>query len=150
MDQMPLLALLLQSVPESILLISLGLCVVGRRLLIGKIIPLAFLSSVISWLVRQLPLPFGVHTLIGVLVLFAGFVLVFRIDPLKALFATFFPMASLAAVEVALLPLLTRAVGLSGFQEAWGNPWLRIVLAWPELLILALLLWVCQRTLGKR
>ncbi len=136
MDKMPFLAILLQSIPESIIILCLGLAIIGIRPDFRKVLPAAILSSMVSWLVRDLTLPFGVHTIIGVITVSSLFIIFFRISPLKAIVATLFAFSSLIAVEAVLVPIITNLVGIAGFQDAWGHPILRVVLAVPELILL--------------
>lgn len=136
MDRMPLWVVIFQSLPESIILFYLGLASIGMQANFHKVLSAAIISSAVSWLVRGLPLPFGVHTLIGLVVITCLLLVMFNIELLKALVAGLFAVSSLLASEVILLPLVTKIAGIAGFQEAWGYPVQRIVLSLPEQIFL--------------
>jgi hypothetical protein len=145
MDKMPLINLALQSFPESILLLLFGSGIFKRypniyRLLIG-----AALSSIISYFIRRLPFPYGVHALIGVAVLTLIFWLIFNLDFNQSLVASLATLATLGAIEIILLPVESHLLGLSRFSDAWPDPKLRLLMAIPELIILLLITYLLYR-----
>lgn len=137
MDRMPLLSVIFQSIPESIIIIYLGLASIGIRPNFRKVLPVGLLSSVASWIVRELTLPFGLHSLFGLAIITFLFIIVFKAEPLIAILGAIFAISSLLAVEAVLLPAVTEIAGIAGFTDAWGKPVLRVVLALPELALLA-------------
>ncbi|MHB1127589.1 MAG: hypothetical protein ACYC2T_11660 [Bacillota bacterium] len=136
MDRMPLFAVALQSVPESVIILCLGLASIGVHPDIRKVLPAAVISALVSWGIRDLPIPFGLHSLLGFAVIFGLLLLIFRVEPLKALVAALFAVSSLLATEAVLLPAVTKLAGIAGFQAAWDDPVQRVVLAWPEQVLL--------------
>ena len=136
MDRMHLWVVVFQSFPESIILFYLGLASIGIQADFRRVLPAAIISSAASWLVRGLPLPFGLHTLIGLMIISCLLLVMFRIELLKAIIAALFAISSLLVTEVILLPLVTKLAGVAGFQAVWGLPIERIVLSLPEQIIL--------------
>ncbi|APC08819.1 hypothetical protein [Neomoorella thermoacetica] len=139
MDKMPLINLVLQSFPESVLLLLFGTSLFKRqpdrfRLLAGAII-----SALCAYLIRRLPFPYGVHSLIGVVVLTLIFKFLLAMSFYQSMVASLTTLATLGAIEILLLPLETSSLGLERFSEAWPRPSLRIFMAVPELAILALI-----------
>ncbi|MDK2984526.1 MAG: hypothetical protein PWQ96_168 [Clostridia bacterium] len=132
MDRIPLWVVVFQSLPESIILFYLGLASIGIQPNFRRVLPAAIISSAASWLVRGLPLPFGLHTLIGLMIISCLLLVMFRIELLKAFIAGLFAVSSLLATEVILLPVVTKLAGVAGFQAACGHPVQRIVLSLPE------------------
>jgi len=137
MDRMPLIAIIFQSIPESIIIFYLGLAGINIKPKFHKVLPAAILSSLVSWLVRGFPLLFSIHTLIGLFVFFCLFIIILRVPPLKAIVASLFAFSSLLGTEAILFPIITGFVNMANIQEAWESPVLRIILAMPELILLA-------------
>ena len=137
MDRMPLLAVTFQSIPESITIIYLGLASIGIRPNFRRVLAAGVLSSLASRFVRELALPFGLHSLLGLVIITFLFIIIFKIEPLKAVLGAVFAISSLLAAEAVLLPAVTEIAGIAGFSDAWGQPVLRVVLALPELALLA-------------
>jgi len=136
MDRMPIHAVIFQSIPESIIILCLGLACIGIRPDFRKVLPAAILSSMVSWLVRGLPLPFGLHSIIGLVTIISLFLVFFKTGFLKAIVAALFALSSLLATEALLVPVVTKLIGISGFTEAWDNSVYRVVLAFPEQVLL--------------
>jgi len=72
MDQMPLSAVIFYSIPEEIILFSFGVTIVGEYINFKKIFIAAVLLAFTSMLLRAC-VPFGLHSIIGILVLFVSF-----------------------------------------------------------------------------
>lgn len=139
MDKMPFLAVLLQSFPESILLFSLGCAVWGIKLNFKKIIPAAAISALVSWGIRALPFPFGVHTVIGIAIITILFMFVFKLDIMRACVASFFSLGSLGTVEIIFHPLISKVFDISKCSDTWSLLWLRIIVPIPGMVVLGLL-----------
>ncbi|MGB9803860.1 hypothetical protein [Desulfofundulus sp.] len=144
MDRMPLLALILQSIPESIIILALGLTLMGVELKWRRIVPAAVLSSLCSYFVRELPIPYGIHTLIGIIVIAALIVIFFRTSVPVALSAAMIGIVVLATVEMLLWPVLLALTGKT-LAEVWKSEILRILLAIPELVVLTLITLLCVK-----
>lgn len=145
MDRIPLVAVVLHSIPESVVLLSMAAAILGLRWESRLIFPAAVLSALAAWGVRALPLPYGVHTLIGVLVLTLLLVAFFRVSFLRGLIGTLFALGSLAVVQILIIPVLAQAVGVTELRDIWTDSWLRILLAWPEVILMGLVAWLLYR-----
>ncbi|MBE3588077.1 MAG: hypothetical protein IMW93_05905 [Thermoanaerobacteraceae bacterium] len=141
MDRMPLLALIFQSIPESVITLTLGLTLMGIDLKWKRIIPAAVLSSLASYFVRELPISYGLHTLIGIGVI-TLLVIFFRISLVIALNVALVGIASLALVELLYWPLLLLITN-QNITAIWHSQTLRILAAVPELVTLSLITGYC-------
>lgn len=135
MDKMSLMILIFQSIPESIIIIYLGLASIGVKPGFLMVLPAAALSSLISWLVRALPLPFGLHSIIGLITITFLFLTFFKIKFVKAIIAAMFAFSILLATEAILLPIMLEITDIKGYQTAWGHVY-RIFLSLPEQIFL--------------
>lgn len=145
MDQLPPAAVIFHSIPESVVLFSLAVAILGLRWQASLIFPAAVLSALASWGARALPLPYGVHTLIGLLVLILLIAVFFRISFLRSLLGSLFALGSLIAVQALTVPAAARVAGVVDPRDIWADSWLRILLGWPELVLMGLGAWLLYR-----
>lgn len=139
METLPLITLIFYSIPESYLIFSFGL-VVQRKALEPAQIALATICSVsASYFARLLPLPFGFHILIGVLVVFMLFLKILKLSPKQSLFSTFLSLGTLAALENSVLCLIQYNFSISLKDLIALPPWHKTIIGWPHLAIWATL-----------
>lgn len=132
-------AVIFQSIPESVIILYLGLASIGVRAPFRKVFPAAVLSAAISWLVRGLPLPFGIHTVIGVMIITGIYCTLFRIHLIKSVTASLFAIGCLISTEALILPVVQKLTGFTNVKDIWAEPVLRVVLAVPEMVFLGLI-----------
>lgn len=136
MDKMPLAAVIFQSIPEEIVLFAFGLTVIGEQIKINKLFIASIILAFITYFVRMLPLPFGVHTIISVFAIILIFKFFFSIRLLPGIIATFSSVGALLTAEnLVALPLLS-ALGIHSLPDIWSKTILRIIVAWPHLILL--------------
>lgn len=138
MDKMPLISLILYSIPESYLIFTFGLIVIGQKTHFSKIILPSIISALASLFVRMAPLPFGIHSIIGVFIVFILFKIAFQLSIRQAILATITSFATLLAIETAFTYILELNLHLR-LQEIWKDPILRTFLPWPQLIIYSIL-----------
>ncbi|BCV22162.1 hypothetical protein [Moorella sp. Hama-1] len=146
MDKMPFINLVLQSFPESVLLLLFGTSLFKRQPDKFRLLAGAAISALCSDLIRRLPFPYGIHAIVGVIVLTLIFKFLLAMSFYQGLVASLTTLATLGAIEILLLPLETSSLGLSRFSDAWPRPSLRILMAVPELAIMALITYKLYRT----
>lgn len=134
MDKMSLIDLIFYSIPESYLIFTFGLAVLNRNFTTIKIILATVLSVIASYLIRLLPIPFGVHTIIGIFVIMLLFYFVINLNIKESVIAAFISLIMLAFLENTVTFLIQLYFNLS-INEIWKNPLLRIAIAWPQLII---------------
>lgn len=64
MDIMPIYLIFLHSIPETAILVSLGLVLTGLKPDLARILLVAFITSLASYFIRTLPLPPGINVFI--------------------------------------------------------------------------------------
>lgn len=145
MDKMPFVNLILQSIPESILLLLFGLGLFKHPFKISRVFIGAVISAAISYFIRSLQLPYGIHAGIGVIVLTLVFWLIIRMDIGDSLVASLGSLTTLGIIEVFLLPIQTHLFGLQSFDQAWPNAQLRLIMATPELVIFSYIVYLLNK-----
>ncbi len=144
MDELPLSVAVFYSIPESFLVCWLGLGLAGERIDLRKLGVIAVLAALVSYAVRRLPVPYGVHSFLhlGFLVLFI--LLLFKIPVWKSILAVLFGFMSLALVEMVNVPVFCRITGYN-LADIVKDPWLRIAMGFPQLVVLGFAAWAVNR-----
>ncbi|MCF8009697.1 MAG: hypothetical protein K9L17_00715 [Clostridiales bacterium] len=136
MDKMPLISILLYSVPEAFLIFTFGMVILGRKLPLVRILTVALVAAFSSYFIRLLPFPFGIHALLGTILVFLLFIKILGLKVKQALLATLISMGFLLILENTVVYLLEIVLDLT-IKEIWQRPLLRTFIGWPDLLIWA-------------
>ena len=134
MDIMPLSVLFVVSWPEAVLVSWLGLQLVGIRPRVPYLVLAGLLQALSSYLVRALPIDYGFHTIIQVIVYAVILGLVLRIRYIPVQIAALIGFTCYLAVESAVLPLTVKFMG-SSMESVLAQPALRVTAFIPQALI---------------
>lgn len=145
MDKMPLIALLFQSIPEEIILFSMSSVLLGISLKWKRIVLIAVVSALASYFVRQLPIHFGVHMIIGVLFNSALIYFFLMRNLLLSLIISAIVLSALVIIENITIFPISMAFGLNGLQDIWSHPVLRIVITYPAMAVLGIITWILKK-----
>jgi len=140
MDRMPLSAVILYSIPESIILFSFGVAIVGEHINFKRVLTAAVISAFTSMLVRAYVPLFGLHTIIGILVLFLLFWKLLNLKPWKAIISSLISLMVLTLLESTILPVILKAQNLT-MEELWKDNFKRIIGFYPGLVIYGSMTW---------
>ncbi|HWQ75922.1 MAG TPA: Spo0B domain-containing protein [Syntrophomonas sp.] len=144
MDQMSLYVLLLQSFPETLILIYIGLALTGAKLSNKKITFIALAGACLSYFVRGLPIPPGSNVFVQLPVIV---ILLFAIGKLPlwlALVSIILGFLCVSFAEMLFIPLTSAISGIS-IEAALADPLWRILFPIPEFLFLTLLVIFLRR-----
>ena len=148
--KMPFIAFILQGIPEDIALLTLSLTIVGIELRWGKIVVAGTLLAFIIYLLRFLPISFGVHTIVALLLLIVFTTKIGEIKNLQiSIMASLLSILALVTIEIICLTLLTSILGISE-QEFISNTAFRILLSLPQVFILFLLAFIIKKVRRSR
>ena len=103
--KIPLLQWLLQGIPESLAIVYLAIALAGQKPETWKILLLGIIDAVIIYLIRLLPLTFGVHSILQILVIAFLLHLFFKVSFGKSLFSALTVIITLAVTETVFCPL---------------------------------------------
>ncbi|QGP92986.1 hypothetical protein MGLY_23800 [Neomoorella glycerini] len=143
MDIMPWTALVFQSIPEEIILVTLGLALVGEYPRMKGIVVVGIIGALFSFYFRRLSLDFGIHTLASIVALALAMRLLLRVNLFKGLLAAFLGIVALGIIESISFPLISFLTGLS-FEAALRDPVLRILFPLPDEIVLGLVAYFCR------
>ncbi|MEA4925592.1 MAG: GHKL domain-containing protein [Syntrophomonadaceae bacterium] len=144
MDHMNLLELIFISLPEAMLVAALGIALTGLKLRPGQLFIIGIFQALGSYVIRSLPVPFGLHTLIMlclfVLIIYAAT----GLDLVTSALTGLSGLTVYSVVEMLMAPHLLRITGYT-LKEALADPLLRIYYFVPEAAALLAIIALCRR-----
>jgi hypothetical protein len=145
MDHMPWQALVFQSIPEAIILVSLGLGLLGFLPPFSYVVIIGVIISILSFFIRQLPFVFGVHTLLYILLLALLLKISLKnIEWWRSIAAVFLGTIIVGLVEGISTPVMLKVTGLN-LGYVLQDPWLRVLFPLPNEIILGTLAYIVWR-----
>lgn len=139
MDLMPFYMIFFQSVPETIILIALGLILTGFRSSWKQILVVAVLVSLSSYFIRAMPLPPGINVFLQLPLMIVFIVLICRIPLVFAMVVSFLGFICISLTETIFNSIIFFITGIS-VQEAMANPLWRIIYPVPEFIFLIIVI----------
>lgn len=124
--RLPWYIVLLISLPQTVLIVKIGFQLFNLHLNNSKALMLSSIVSILAIFARELPLPFGVHTII---LLISSVILTFiftRINLWHCFIAIVTGTLILGVLEDVLLPIFLKITAATTDSLA-SNPWLNIV-----------------------
>lgn len=140
MDRMPLLAVILYSIPESVILFSFGVAIIGEYINFRRVLVASVISAFTSMLVRAYVPYFGLHSIIGIFVLFVLFWKLLNQIPWKAIISSLMSLMVLMLLDTTISPIILKVQNLT-LEESWKDTFKRIIDFYPGLLIFGLMTW---------
>ncbi len=146
--KIPLLALIFQGIPEQIAVVTLAFVLALVRLEWKKIVLSGVILASTAYLLRLLPITFGIHTIILMGLLFVLLIQFCQTPLLVALRVSLISYLALIIVEYANFTLLTF-LDIS-FDIYFANVPTRILLGLPQVLILFILAFIILKVRAGR
>ncbi|KJS22960.1 MAG: hypothetical protein VR72_03470 [Clostridiaceae bacterium BRH_c20a] len=134
MDTMPLITVLLISLPEEILLTAVGLQLFGIKLSFRRLVLIGALQAMVSYCIRLLPLAFGIHTMLQIPIFALVIWLIIRVPYLIALTCILVSASFYMVIDATLGPLLLHLTGIP-LEQVLATPSLQILFFLPQGLI---------------
>ena len=134
--ELTILQWIFQGIPECLALASLAVVLAGRGLEVKSVLLIGLPYAAAAYLIRLLPLSFGIHFIIFIVLLAALLNVLLKINFIRSLLTALVAAIILAAAEVACINLIISVTGIP-FEEVREN--LLIVYGWPHTVVLFLL-----------
>ncbi|MDX9871249.1 MAG: hypothetical protein RBT41_02375 [Clostridia bacterium] len=134
--QMPFLSWLLQGIPESIGIAAVVYSFSSRQIRWKYPIFIGLIYAVFMYVIRLLPLTFGVHTVILIFILAILSTLIAKIDLRKAIINANIAIIILALSEIISVYIAVRMGGLASQDIIFTNQFYRIVVGMPPVITL--------------
>ena len=126
---------LFQGVPESLAVTSLALVLSGQALKFRSVMLVGLPQAVSAFLVRLLPVSFGIHTIILLFLLSIWMTLILKVRLSRSLPAALITVIFLGAAEVGVLSVVLPLWGVT-FEQIMENDFLLIVAGLPQIILL--------------
>lgn len=143
MEQMPINIVILGSIPEAALVMSLGLILIGIRPSFKKIALISIIQGIAAYYIRG-NFEFGIHTLFQYISLCILVWLIIKIPFHLSLLGVLIGIIISSLIEGTMLLIVPKLIGIS-LVEIMSRSWIRVGLFLPQLSILAILLYLCLK-----
>ena len=139
MDSMPLIPFLGVSVPESLIIYYMVLAITGKKESRLFIIMLSLLTSLFSYIIRSIPVVFGIHSILQIILMIIFLNLFLKLPWHAAVTVIILTSVILGLSEGIFVPFLAWFFSFN-IEQVISDPLLRILFTMPHLLFLAALI----------
>ena len=136
--KLPILQWLLQGIPESLALVTLALALAGEKLEMRRIALIGIAHAVIIFIIRLLPLTFGVHSILSLFTIALLLTIFLKVRFSRSLLSALIVLIVLAAAETVSFSLFLYLTGLS-YEQLKENIFIYSMSGWPQVILLFLL-----------
>lgn len=144
MEFMPLIPFLGVSIPESLILYYMVLTILGRKEPPLFIIMLSILTSMFSYIFRSIPMVFGIHSILQIILMVIFLTLFLKLSWRTAGAVMILTSAILGLSEGIFVPFLAWIFSFD-LEYVISDPWLRILFTVPHLLFLVTLIHILDK-----
>lgn len=141
---MNILELIFISLPEAMLVAALGIALTGLKLRPWELLIIGVFQALGSYIIRSLPVPFGLHTIIMLFLFVLIIYAVTNLDIVTSALAGLSGLTVYSVVEMLMAPHLLKITGYT-LKEALDAPLLRIYYFVPEAVALLAIIALCRR-----
>ena len=145
-----LIELIVKGIPEGLLDV-LAVFIITRQPFVTKkyiIISVVFILS--NYLIRLLPINFGVNTMIGLLILVLLFVFFTKTDVPKLIKSTIIILITLFLCEMANVAILTLIFGQTKLDDILLDPMLKAAYGVPSTVLFGLSVFIMSKIVKKK
>lgn len=146
--KIPVLALLLQGIPECIALYTLAFVIAKIPLEWRKIIILGIFAAFISYVIRLFPITFGVHSIILIGLQFLVLIQIGRTTILTSLKSSLISFLVLVLLETSFIVLIAPLFGIN-LEMFSHSVKIRIFTTLPQVFILFILAFIIHNRSNK-
>jgi len=144
MDPRALPAVLLVSIPEEIMITALGLLLFGIRLRGRILVLIGIIQGLVSYVVGQLPILFGLHVIAQVFLFALVITLILQLPYRVSLTAMMVSATIYVVLEAAVVPLLLVITKLP-LTEILTDARLQLLCLLPQGLLMLILIYIVYR-----
>ncbi|WP_041225794.1 MULTISPECIES: hypothetical protein [unclassified Dehalobacter] len=151
--KIPLIALILQGIPENIALFTLSYAIAGLNFNWKRIVPLgiimAFCSYLIRYLLQLLSFPFGIHTVLVIVLLFLILLLFCKASYSSAIIASLISTLIVIIGETLFLSILMPMFQITS-EILNTNMVVRVLIGYPQVLLLFLVAFIVYKVRKRK
>jgi len=142
--RIPLLALIFQGIPESIAIYALAFVIAKIPVQWTKIGVIGLLAAICSYIIRLLPITFGVHTIVLIGLMFFILIQIGKVSVLTSVKASLISYLLLILVETICMTSILFITGIS-IQSFHHSVIIRILTTLPQVFVLFLITYIIHR-----
>lgn len=139
--KIPLIALILQGIPEQIAVVTLAFVIAKISIDWKKISLIGIILALSSYVLRLFPITFGIHTIVLIALLFIFLIKLNQINLNVALVASLISFLALIITETICIKILMFLFNITS-AAIISNTVIRILTSLPQVLIIFLLAYV--------
>lgn len=143
MDKMTFLSLLMISFPEAILVATLGFLLVGLKPWWRHLLIIGALQAGFAYIIRLLPVPFGLHSILEIFFFILNIRLVTRLPYRIVLLASLLGLIFYGSVETVAIQFMLQIKGFS-LSDVWNYTFTRIFYFLPQALVMLIFIAACK------
>lgn len=147
--RIPLIALLLQGIPEQAAVITLAFVIAGIPLKWNRILLTGIVIAFCAYVVRQFPIPFGIHTILLLFILFIILTWLSKGDVVLSFMASSLSFLVLGIFEVCCMSLFMIVFGFTP-ETLFNDVVIRIVVGNLHVLLLFISAFLFKKLYIKR
>lgn len=144
MNYIPFYVAILVGIPETFFILVIGFSLFNLEINYKNTLMISIISAVIVFFIRQLPIMFGIHTFIGIVVL--SF-LAYKLLETRLLFAFVATLAGFLTIcmfECLVISLVFNVTNMN-YDSFVTKPWIHIILFLPEALLGVLIYYLVKK-----
>ena len=144
MNPIPFYVAILVGIPETFLILIIGFSLFNLDISYKKAFIISIISALIVYFVRHLPITFGAHTFLGILILTLLAHKIVKTKPLFTFVSTLAGFLVICMLECLIISLAFNVTSIK-FDAFVINPWIHIILFLPEALVAMLIYYVVNK-----
>lgn len=127
---------LIRIFPESIAMIALGVAFVKERVTFKILLLAGGITGSLGFILRLLPLRYGVHIPLGIIIFILTLHIVLKMNMLKSVVATLLPFTVLTLLEYLMFLLQMKIYSIAGDALTTSGDLIKFIVSLPPLLVL--------------
>lgn len=144
-----MIALLLQGIPEVTAVVTLAFVIARIPLNWKRIVILGIALAFISYVIRLFTIPFGIHTILQIILLLIALTWLGKVDFSLSLIASILSVLALGIIEFVCLSFLMSVFGVTP-EILFADPIKRIIIGEPIVFFLFISSFILNKLLQKR
>ena len=144
MDNMPLIAIFLQSVPECFIFYWLALQLFMISISFPRLFCIAIIYGICSYFIRGFAIAFGIHTVLQTLLLILLLIAIMKIPLYQSIVVSLFGAFTAITFEMLFAQILLSITGLT-FHNVINDPLLRVIFPLPHMIFALLIVFIIRK-----
>lgn len=146
---MPFISFIFQGIFEQIAVTALAFVIANVELVWTKIVTIGICLAFVAYLVRMLPIPFGIHTIVLIILLFLSLVFWAKGDVAFSFLGSILSFLALIIYELACVSLLIKVFNIDP-ETLMTHLIPRTLMFEPQVILLFLTAFLAKKILAKK